>query len=33
MNYHYSTNERRPVEVLVFHMDPQHVEEFIRVDH
>jgi uncharacterized protein (TIGR03792 family) len=33
MSYLYYSNERRPVEVLVFRMDPQHVEEFIRVDH
>lgn len=25
--------ERRPVEVLVFEVDPAHVEEFLRVDH
>jgi uncharacterized protein (TIGR03792 family) len=33
MNYRYVSNEKRPVEVLVFRMDPQHVDEFIRVDH
>lgn len=33
MKYFYVSNERRPVEVLVFRMDPQHVEEFIRIDH
>lgn len=33
MNYHYVTHERRPVEVLVFSMDPSVVDEFIAVDH
>lgn len=33
MNYSYVNGERRPVEVLVFRMDPSVVEEFIRVDH
>lgn len=33
MNFLYVNNERRPVEVLVFRMDPQHVDEFIAVDH
>lgn len=33
MKYLYVSNERRPVEVLVFRMDPQHVAEFIRIDH
>ncbi|MSO15744.1 MAG: TIGR03792 family protein [Ilumatobacteraceae bacterium] len=31
--YSYITGEERPVEVLVFRMDPAVVEEFIRVDH
>ncbi|MCX6516814.1 MAG: TIGR03792 family protein [Actinobacteria bacterium] len=31
--YSYSTSEERPVEVLVFRMDPTVVDEFIRVDH
>jgi len=31
--YSYITNEERPVEVLVFRMDPAVVDEFIRVDH
>ena len=31
--YSYSTGEERPVEVLVFRMDPTGVDEFIRVDH
>lgn len=33
MNYSYFNGERRPVEVLVFRMDPSVVEEFVRVDH
>ena len=33
MTYSYINNERRPVEVLVFRMDPSVVDEFIRVDH
>jgi uncharacterized protein (TIGR03792 family) len=31
--YTYRAGERRPVEVLVFSMDPAVVEEFIAVDH
>ena len=31
--FHFVANERRPVEVLVFTMDPQHVAEFLRIDH
>ena len=31
--FSYITGEERPVEVLVFRMDPAVVEEFIRVDH
>ncbi|NCX05619.1 MAG: TIGR03792 family protein, partial [Actinobacteria bacterium] len=31
--YSYITDEERPVEVLVFRMDPTVVDEFIRVDH
>jgi uncharacterized protein (TIGR03792 family) len=31
--YSYITNEERPVEVLVFRMDPAVVDEFIREDH
>ena len=31
--YSYITNEERPVEVLVFRMDPALVDEFIRIDH
>ena len=33
MDYRYVNNEKRPVEVLVFSMNPQHVDEFIAVDH
>ena len=33
MNFRYVKNERRPVEVLVFRMNPEHVDEFIAVDH
>lgn len=33
MSYSYVNGERRPVEVLVFKMDPSVVDEFIRVDH
>lgn len=31
--YSYITGEERPVEVLVFRMDPAVVDEFIRIDH
>ena len=31
--YSYVAGEERPVEVLVFRMDPAVVDEFIRVDH
>lgn len=31
--YRFVAGERRPVEVLIFAMDPAHVEEFLRVDH
>lgn len=31
--YSYLSGERRPVEVLVFRMDPSVVGEFIRIDH
>lgn len=33
MGYAYVANERRPVEVLVFAMDPDVVDEFLAVDH
>jgi uncharacterized protein (TIGR03792 family) len=29
----YRSGERLPVEVLVFEVDPEHVEEFLAVDH
>lgn len=32
-SYVYSSTERLPVEVLVFQMDPEHVEAFLEVDH
>ena len=32
-NFSYISGERRPVEVLVFRMDPTVVNEFIRIDH
>jgi len=31
--YRYVAGERLPVEVLVFEVDPAHVEEFLAVDH
>jgi uncharacterized protein (TIGR03792 family) len=31
--YRYLSGERLPVEVLVFEVDPEHVEEFLAVDH
>ena len=31
--YSFSAGERRPVEVLVFEVDPEHVREFLDVDH
>ncbi|MFN3258103.1 MAG: TIGR03792 family protein [Ilumatobacter sp.] len=31
--FRYSSHERLPVEVLIFQVDPSHVEEFLRVDH
>ncbi len=31
--YTYTSGERRPIEVLIFSMDPAVVDEFIRVDH
>ncbi len=33
MSFSYVNGERRPVEILVFKMDPSVVDEFIRVDH
>lgn len=31
--YTYTKNERLPVEVLVFQVAPEHVEEYLRIDH
>ena len=31
--YRYTADERQPVEVLVFRVDPRHLDEFLRVDH
>ena len=31
--HRFVSGERRPVEVLVFEMDPAHVEEFLTIDH
>ena len=31
--YRYVSGERLPVEVLVFDVDPQHLEEFLAIDH
>ena len=31
--FDYRRDERLPVEVLVFDVDPDHLEEFLRVDH
>lgn len=31
--YRYDRDERLPVEVLVFRVAPEHVDEFLRVDH
>ncbi len=32
-NFTYVSGEQRPVEVLVFRMDPAVVDEFLRIDH
>jgi uncharacterized protein (TIGR03792 family) len=32
-DYTYTDGERRPVEVLVFEVEPDHVDAFLRVDH
>lgn len=32
-SYSYRNNERRPVEVLIFQMDPSVVDEWIQLDH
>lgn len=31
--FHYVNGERLPIEVLVFKMDPAHVEEYLALDH
>ena len=31
--YRYTADERQPVEVLVFLVDPRHLDEFLRLDH
>ena len=31
--YRYVDGERLPIEVLVFRVDPAHVDEFLRIDH
>jgi uncharacterized protein (TIGR03792 family) len=31
--YRYTSEERLPVEILVFEVDPDDVDEFLRVDH
>lgn len=33
MSFTYYNNERRPVEVLIFQMDPMVVDEWIQLDH
>jgi uncharacterized protein (TIGR03792 family) len=33
VRFRYSHGEHLPVELLVFAMDPAHVDEFLRVDH
>ena len=32
-NYRYTKGEKLPIEVLVFEMSPEHVEEFLVADH
>lgn len=32
-SYHYTSGERLPVEVLVFQVDPAHVDDFLAHDH
>lgn len=32
-SYRYTSHERLPVEILVFEVDPEHVDEYLRVDH
>ena len=31
--YRYTKGEKLPIEVLVFEMNPEHVEEFLEADH
>ena len=31
--YRYSAGEKLPIEVLVFEMDPAHVDEYLAIDH
>ena len=31
--FRYESGERRPVEILVFRVDPADVDEFLRIDH
>ncbi len=33
MSYTYESGERKPVEILIFDVDPAHVDEWLRVDH
>jgi uncharacterized protein (TIGR03792 family) len=32
-NFRYINSEKLPIEVLVFEMDPAHVDEYLAVDH
>jgi uncharacterized protein (TIGR03792 family) len=32
-NYRYTKNEHHTIEVLVFTMDPAHVDEYLAIDH
>ncbi len=31
--YRYTKGERLPIEVLVFEMSPEHVDEYLAIDH
>ena len=31
--YRYTSGERLPIEVLVFEMSPEHVDEYLAIDH
>ncbi len=33
ITFSYAHHERRPVEVLVFEVDPAHLDKFLRIDH